>query len=469
MAITVAVFLLKLDVLNSRDLALDEPFTLFNAQKPVGDILQLSANGEPNPPLFMLIIHYWVKVVGTDTFSVRVIPLLFHSLTAGVLFILGKRFFSLGAGVFCLGCFLLSNYYSYFALELRPYGFFSLLAAGALYSYLAATSSPHKRWYYVLLLCNVLLIYNHYFGWLVVMCEGLCTLFYLRDKTILKRMILVMLATAASFSFILPDVLAQFMKSSKGTWVEPPEDGQFRIQLNALFNSTGIFIRYLKYIVPYGMVLVLLHWFLKRFDLKYITVMLWWLVPFSFMFFISDKMPIFVDRYVLFNSIGLFVFIAALLHLYLKNRFIRVGLYMVLLVKIYGAFNSGEEYYRREIASAVKQVKELENNNSMVALFPPFSKLNFSYHYNLDYFKNTSSLDSMLEDGNIFPVWNSDQALKLAKTNDKTHFIFFTNMGTHSSDFKSFKKHMDTTCINEFYKEYPDNLCVMSYRINEEN
>ena len=52
-----------------------------------------------------------------------------------------------------------------------------------------------------------------------------------------------------------------------------------------------------------------------------LLVLLWWIVPYSIMFFISSKIPMFIDRYILFNTIGFYLFIgAAIYFLYNKTK-----------------------------------------------------------------------------------------------------------------------------------------------------
>ncbi len=48
----------KILFIGARDICLDEPFTIFHAQNNVLDILKLPAQNEPNPPMFMLLLHF---------------------------------------------------------------------------------------------------------------------------------------------------------------------------------------------------------------------------------------------------------------------------------------------------------------------------------------------------------------------------------------------------------------------------
>ena len=205
-------FFWKLPYLGVRDLCLDEPFTLYHSQKSVKEIVSLCTK-EPNPPLFMVLVHFWSKLVGFSEESLRILPLFISSLTAGVLYITGKRFFSFWAGLLAAGLFMFSKYFFYFSGELRMYGLMCLCTSGALFFFLKSAEEGKPRDFWFLLLCNVALIYAHYFGWFVIMIEGISALFYLKNKVIFKRFIWVLLGTAFCFAPLLVVFIEQFLLS----------------------------------------------------------------------------------------------------------------------------------------------------------------------------------------------------------------------------------------------------------------
>src|ERR1035437_4241326 len=101
-------FCWKLYYIGTRDICLDEPFTIFHAQFGVWDILKLPTQNEPNPPLFMLLVHFWIKVFGISSNSIRILPLLFNAATVVFIYFIGKKFFSLWSGILASGIFILS-------------------------------------------------------------------------------------------------------------------------------------------------------------------------------------------------------------------------------------------------------------------------------------------------------------------------------------------------------------------------
>ena len=256
----------------------------------------------------MVLVHFWSKLVGFSEESLRILPLFISSLTAGVLYITGKRFFSFWAGLLAAGLFMFSKYFFYFSGELRMYGLMCLCTSGGLFFFLKSAEEGKPRDFWFLLLCNVALIYSHYFGWFVIMIEGLSALFYLKNKVIFKRFIWVLLGTAFSFVPLLVVFIEQFfVRSTDGTWVEPPPAGQFKIQVHAFLNS-GMVFRLMEFFVPIGLALALIFSQLFKTPKKYIIVFIWWLIPLGLMYQVSSEIPMFIDRYALYCSIGLHVF-----------------------------------------------------------------------------------------------------------------------------------------------------------------
>ena len=78
-------FFLNRGGLTANSIALDEPFSIYVAQFEVSKIIAYLSTGN-NPPLFELILHYWIKLFGIKPSSVRFLPCLFSSLTALYIF-----------------------------------------------------------------------------------------------------------------------------------------------------------------------------------------------------------------------------------------------------------------------------------------------------------------------------------------------------------------------------------------------
>ncbi len=457
-------FFWKLPYLGGRDLCLDEPFTLYHSQKSVMAIIDRCSEG-PNAPLFMILVHFWSKLVGFSEESIRVLPLIISSLTAGFLYITGKRFFSFWAGLLAAGLFMFSKYFFYFSGELRMYGLMCLCTSGALFFFLKCVEEGKGKDFLFLLLCNVALVYSHYFGWFIIMIEAISALFYLKDKVVFKRLLWMFIGTALSFLPLFLVLIEQFVKSTDGTWLEPPPAGQFKIQVHAFLNS-GMVFRLMEFFVPIGLGLAFVLRQLFKTPKKYIVVLIWWLIPLGLMYQVSSEIPMFIDRYVLYCSIGLYVFIGAFIERFAHFKWLQAIATLVLIAHMIGSFSMEKEYCRREIKAAVEEVKTLESDGNIVILYPVWSKLNFSYHYDLDMFKEKNQLTEKLNEAEVFPSYTADQVKIKAREMRKNEIILFNNAGPYDAGYVEMVKGLKSEYREISKKEFPDNLIVSVFRKN---
>ncbi|MFT5020759.1 MAG: putative membrane-bound mannosyltransferase, partial [Polaribacter sp.] len=80
--LTVAALVLRLLYLNSTDIAGDEPFSIFVAHFDLSEIIAYLSTGN-NPPLFEVLLHFYIRVFGDSDFTLRLFPAILSSLTVG--------------------------------------------------------------------------------------------------------------------------------------------------------------------------------------------------------------------------------------------------------------------------------------------------------------------------------------------------------------------------------------------------
>lgn len=411
-----------------RDLCLDEPFTLFHAQKSILDIVKLSAEGEPNPPLFMLLLHFWIKITGIGTVGVRLLPLLLNALTIIYIYFIGKRFFSVFTGILASGFFLLSNFHFFHGLEVRTYSLLSLATAASLYYFLRMLQDPgNRRIILALILANLALVYSHYFGWFVLFMQFLCGFLHLKDKKAIRGILVSIGITALAYLPFFIVLIRQFLKSSQGTWIEPPDSNmEYFYQLYALLNHRRVF-RAVLWILVAGIVFTFYKKSFKSLPRELLVLFLWWFVPYTIMFIASFHIPVFITRYLLFNTIGMYVFIAAAIyHLFNRHKIIVpvIGLFLL------GLMGSRlrilpDDFSYREVKNAIVYVKKHQQSGDAIIIYPYWENMGFAYYYDRTIFMDTQHFDSRLNQSNIFPVWGLETASSVAKKDEFSRIIYF--------------------------------------------
>ena len=446
--------------MGTRDICLDEPFTIFHAQQSVWDILQLPSQNEPNPPFFMLLLHFWIKIFGIGAFSVRILPLLFNASTSVILYFIGKKFFSLWSGILASGLFIFSTYHFYFGLETRTYSLLSLATAAALYYFLSLINNPeNKKFLIALIIANFVLIYSHFFGWFVIFVQFLISFIYIKNKQLFKTLLKSIVLTGILFLPIAPIFIKQFFISSKGTWVQPPSHFEYINQLYWLLNSKLLF-NIILFIGIGGVIYGAITEKFKNISKEIILVFIWWFVPYTLMFMVSSKVPMFINRYILFNSIGLYLFIGVAINFFYKQVYAYViSIFIVILMYFQLQINSKDFYYR-EVQNTINHIKTQSDKNSVYILYPHWVDLGFMYYFDNNIYKNVNDYDSLLKKNRIFPVWNLSEA-KEYLTKYKNNRVIYYQDG--ALDDKSIFKYLDSTYRRIDSISYPQCFTVGTF------
>ncbi|MDQ3805803.1 MAG: glycosyltransferase family 39 protein, partial [Acidobacteriota bacterium] len=161
--------------LNGSCLWFDEVFGVHAARHPWGELWRFVAADLIHPPLFYALLKLWVAAGGESLLWLRLFPVL--TATAYVVpFLLLARELRLTGGEARLALLLAAanGFLIKYAQEVRMYSLLLLLTLTSLWlfaRYINAGRAP--KWILLaLFLVNLLLVYTHYYGWLVVLSEA---------------------------------------------------------------------------------------------------------------------------------------------------------------------------------------------------------------------------------------------------------------------------------------------------------
>jgi mannosyltransferase len=426
--------------LTYRDIALDEPFTLYYAQQSTGQIIEMLYN-ENNPPLHFLFLHFWVKLFGIGALSVRLPSLLFSSLCAVVIYRIGSLYFNRITGITAALILTFSTMHIFFSHEARVYPLFCLLTAGSLFFFLSIVHNSKRKYSYAgLFIMNLLLIYSHYFGFYVLFTEVFTILILPQRKQLLKPFFFFFFILALCY---IPMIMIFFHRfgtaTTHGTWVAPPGVTEVYGNLNRFLNNR---INTAVLILVYGFCFFLLfqknslkETFRHLFSNLYFRItFIWFSLPYLFMFLISFRYPMFIDRYILFTSIPFYLCVAFGLSRFQINNKSTIISIVVFLLSMLFTINLNPDNNRRlkEVADVVYSLKK---ENTLVFLAPDYAYMGFSYHYNIEYFKKAPETVRLLKNENIFPVFDTSEVAKIL--NDSMNLskdCIYIQAGTEFSD-----------------------------------
>ncbi|MFN2414257.1 MAG: glycosyltransferase family 39 protein [Pyrinomonadaceae bacterium] len=219
----------------------DEIFSVHAARHAWADLWSFVAADLIHPPLFYALLKLWVALGGESLTWLRLFPAL-ASIAAVAPLLLLARELRLGARATRLALLLAAanGYLIKYAQEVRMYGLLLLLTLTSLWLFarLLNRADAARGLVFALALVNLLLVYTHYYGWLVVACEVVFIL--LKDR---RRLTPLLLAAGGLVLAYAPWALACARASGGGGglaqnigWITRPGAREL-VHLFALFNE----------------------------------------------------------------------------------------------------------------------------------------------------------------------------------------------------------------------------------------
>ncbi len=401
-------FIFKILYLDSNSLAGDEPFSVYHAQMDVPSIISELLAGN-NPPLYELILHFWIRSFGISEFAVRFPSLIFNSIGCFFIFKIGSQFFNLRTGIVAAFLFVFSNYQIFFAHEARTYalmGMFTIISMYCFLNLILKTTHRTGATFIALLAADILLIYSHYFGFFVLFIQFFMIIIDSELRNKFGKYLWIGCAIITLFYLPnIPVIMHRFFASSTGTWVKAPTGiSDLYIMLWQFSNAP---------IVAVSLILLFLTTLTKyifREKLKSILpqsrlIIFWFCIPFFLMFIISFKIPMFMDRYLMIAASAFTLLIAICInYLFINKKWVMAA--SLLICILFAITSKPNITNKRDIKFAVEKVKTLKSPHSIVFVSPDWIELGFLYYYNIDYFKTTkiNKISQVLMQDNIYPI-----------------------------------------------------------------
>lgn len=159
----------------------DEIFSVHAAEMAWSTILWFSAQDLIHPPLFYVLLKLWIAIVGEGIFSMRLLPVIFSVAALIPLIRLGREL-ALRSSTILFAIFLLAVNGSFikYAQLLRMYSLLMMLSMFSIWLFVRYLK--REKGIAALIIVNLLMIFSHYYGWLVIATEISALLLYNRQK-----------------------------------------------------------------------------------------------------------------------------------------------------------------------------------------------------------------------------------------------------------------------------------------------
>lgn len=366
--------------INRLSIDLDEPFSIFHAQKSL-DALGYLFVSENNPPLHFYLLHFWIKWFGISAESTRSLSLIFSILTLPILFQIGRKIMHEHLGILLMLLFTCSNFHHSFGLEARGYALFTFLFAVILLLLVRKHEKPTLLHSGLLGIVCAALFYTHYIA-IVVIPWVILMYFIISIIQNSKKSWWSFAISLLIFTLLLLPYFPIFMErlnhvQEAGTWVDRPHWSAFYGLINKFLNGPLTLILFAVILVGLIFSKRLIY---KSFPLnKRLTpiTMVFLLTVGIYMsaFFISlfGNTSVFLDRYLFFLSLGMYVVLGfVVIKIFNKNLKIII-LPIIIFIIGFNPFRT----HNRESDVLVAYAKSFKGS---YLITPPHYDLTFIYH-----------------------------------------------------------------------------------------
>lgn len=309
----------------------DEAFSVWIAQDSLGQLIQRTS-GDFNPPLYYILLHFWLQVFGKSEIALRSLSVVFFIIFLGVVYVFAKKLFKTKQDdVFTTLFMALNPMLLYFAFELRMYSLLVLIATTSMYF----LYTKQWKWYVV---ATALGMYTQPFMAFVILAQSV----YLLLTKNFKQAIINGVGILLLYLPWIPTLITQF-KASGPMWMYPVDGVTFTSVLgNVFFGYEGTpgnlwWVMQLFSLGFLGSVFWL--WKQKRIRNEVLFFATWVFVPLTVVLLISLVKPIYVHRYVIFTGVAEVFLLQLFIHALHKRgvqKYIQVGSILTLVIINFG-------------------------------------------------------------------------------------------------------------------------------------
>lgn len=192
---------IRLVAIGRESLWFDEAVSYLAAELPISSIIDNTVQSS-HPPLYYLLLHFWLSVVPDGDGLARLPGLLWNVLLVPAIYLLAKELFEdRRLGLLAALIVVISPFHVLFSHELRMYTQLMTLVAFGTWAYLRAIRSTARNWRYWSLfgLCFAGAIYTHLFAWLALAAVAIHSLIFHRNRRALWLTLAVLVILSIIF------------------------------------------------------------------------------------------------------------------------------------------------------------------------------------------------------------------------------------------------------------------------------
>ncbi len=412
----------------------DEIISVQSASLDFGHIKHVS-EWDKNPPFYYYCLSVWIKLYNDSEFCVRLLSVLFSSVSAGVLFLFANKHFNKTSAIIVSLLYISSDILFFYSHEARAYSLVVLLTLISSHIFLNFKEKSNFKYLLLLGLINFLLLYTHYIAGIVVFFQFILMLFCFnkaQKKHFLYSVLLTTTLVLLRFTKKQVLVIVGFNSSDSPFWLKTSDfNSLVEVLSKFLFNNTIIVPMILLMFI--GIIFTIKHKNKKMYFTLIYTFLLG-IVSILFIYSLGKFTPIFLDRYLIFTIPFIFLLVAYSL------SFIKFQMITIIVSSLFAALFISKIDYKTPKAmdyrSVVSFVKQVQKNTDLVIVKTKDINALFGYYYEANYLKNLKTNLTYNENIIFCTSWN-DMTKDLNSYSRVIVIDTFEDLNPNETDFST--------------------------------
>jgi uncharacterized membrane protein len=356
---------------------LDEGISIHFANLDLFDILEKGTQ-ESHPPLYYIILHYWINMFGDSEFSTRFLSTLFGLFSILMIYKVASHIFDRDVGILSSLVLALSVFHIHYSQEVRNYALVALLTLFSFYFFIKLFEKNTPRATIGYIISSTLLIYTHVVsGPLVIVAQDiyLFTLLLFSTqipKVDLKRWLFPQVIVFALFTPWLWILISQMSVMGKLiSWIPTPSISTVKDSITQYAGSQKLLLVFLLLsflsIVTCKKLSGSIHWTdlfksIERYRWsvvptnvhKIYLILVWLLTPIILPFIISQfSTTIYLTKVTIPASLAFYLLVGKGMR-NINNRYVKLATLCIVialsLINLRGYYNDAHKEQWRDVA-----------------------------------------------------------------------------------------------------------------------
>lgn len=358
----------------------DEAFSIFVGEKPISFILQ---NLTFEPPVYYILLHYWIRVFGTTEIAVRSLSLLGFTLATIVVIVWSEKLFQKHwLSWFTPILFFTNPMLLYYAFEIRTYGWYIFFALLSLFAY---SQSQWRLW----VIATILGFYTHTYFLFLFAAQSIHWVALHRNKLIKPFSLIrepVVASAMLAVSAMVPWIIRIIREAAtlKQSWYFPVNWNLVKSVLGNMYLGYEGTPWYLWGFTA-SLSLVLLFFFFiaiykKSTRARNTHFLFCAIVPLAIVIGISFVKPLFVNRYLIGVTIAEIFLIAFAIEAIKSHMIQKFVAWCFVLGAL--AFNVWypSQHAKLDIRTTIREINALRTTNDIILVTSPLIFFESQYY-----------------------------------------------------------------------------------------